>query len=265
MKVFPAILLASLPLATFAAPAPAHRPFQDEDKEEVVDKRPEVKDLLKELSSQIKKKGDEDDEAIGTIDALLKEFGQSGPKDREAIVKGVEGCFKVKRKELEDDVPDDRLYMASALALQNMAPESVKPLIKLTSNKTVEDNMGLHAQVIRSLGKTKSEDAVEPLLDFLKYKDPEIQAAAAEGLGNYSELDQDKRKEVFNDLLKLMMGAKSRVDADSTDAIARERWDIISGPIITTLQLLTGQGESNPENWQHWWNKNKKENWDDLG
>ena len=46
-------------------------------------------------------------------------------------------AFKVKRtKELQPGVPDDRLYMACAICLRKMAPESVKPLIGLILGAT---------------------------------------------------------------------------------------------------------------------------------
>ena len=103
-----------------------------------------------------------------------------------------------------------------------------------------------------TLGKTRHTSGVKPLLGLLKHKDAEIQAAAAEALGNYAELELKERKKVFEELLKLMMGEKAKADADVTDQIAQQRWQIIVGPIVTTLQLLAKHEETNPEEWQRW-------------
>ncbi len=32
--------------------------------------------------------------------------------------------------------------------------------------------------------------------------------------------------------------------------------------MITALQKLSKHDERDPVEWQHWWNKNKRENWD---
>ena len=52
-------------------------------------------------------------------------------------------------------------------------------------------------------------------------------------------------------------------DADLTDRIARERYDVIAAPMITTLQALSGADVRDPNEWRTWWNKNKKKNWDE--
>jgi hypothetical protein len=59
-----------------------------------------------------------------------------------------------------------------------------------------------------------------------------------------------------------LTSAKNAVDADANDTIARERYDVISAPIVTALQSLSGHNENDPAEWQRWWNKNKKEDWD---
>ena len=38
---------------------------------------------------------------------------------------------------------------------------------------------------------------------------------------------------------------------------------MIGPPTITTLQKLTDQKLRDFEEWQQWWNKNKREDWDE--
>ncbi|MBL4771309.1 MAG: hypothetical protein JKY61_09235, partial [Planctomycetes bacterium] len=85
---------------------------QDEDEDEVPDKREEVKNLLADLKGQIRKRGKQDKDAISTIETLMGEFEASGPKDRKSIVKGIVDCYKQKRTYSEEEGYDNSLYMA---------------------------------------------------------------------------------------------------------------------------------------------------------
>ena len=254
------MILATLLLLALA-PAPLPRLQEPTEKSQLADERPEVKALLDELGGHVKARGEKDSEAIAVVDKLTQEFPNCGPKDRAAVVKTLSDCFDVKRpKELEPDVPDDRLYKAAATALSVMGPESVKPLIAQIGSKEHRKNSSLQQMLALSLGKTKSVEGLKPLLMLLKHKDAPMQAAGAQALANFLDAPLDTRKTVFEELLKTMMDQKARKD-NVTDLEAQERWNVISGPIIETLQKVTGHGETDPELWQRWWNDNKKKEW----
>ncbi|MAB80181.1 MAG: hypothetical protein CMJ89_12585 [Planctomycetes bacterium] len=239
---------------------------QEEDETPVVDKRPEIKQLLDRFQAHTKKRGAEDLEAIGVIDELLQEFPNSGPKDRKAIVKGLDKCFKLKRtKELEPGVPDVRLYTAAAVAMGRMGPESVKPLSKQLGAKAFRKRERLLRTIALALGTTENLEAVGPLLSLLKHHNPTLVAAGAEALSHFNEAPLKLRKEMFSEQLKILMGQKATKDIDPTNVEAHERWNRISGPIVNSLQKLSGHDERDPESWQTWWNKNKKKDWDTLG
>lgn len=252
--ILPALLLSLIP-----APLPVPCPQDDAP---IVDERPEVKTLLESLAALVKARGEKDAEAIGEIDKLVQEFPASGPKDRAAIVKQLVDCFEVKRtKELEEGVPDDRLYIAAATALGTMGPESVKPLSALIGDKAHRKNSRLQQTVAMSLGKTKSPDGVKTLMSLLKHKDAPMQAAGADALAYYFDAPEATRKEIFELLLNTMMDQKSKKDTAPSDLEAQDRWNVISGPIIATLQKLTGHAETDPDLWLRWWNDNKKQDW----
>ena len=59
------------------------------------------------------------------------------------------------------------------------------------------------------------------------------------------------------------MSAKGATDADPQDQISKDRYYAISASIITTLGVLSGHDARKPEDWQRWWNKNKKKDWDE--
>jgi HEAT repeat protein len=251
--------LASAPLPLPSAGAPTTLARQDEEKP---DKRPEIKEMLDTLKGHAGKRGKQDQEAIQVIDTLNTEFENCGEKDRKSIVKGIAACLKQKRTESKEGIFDNKLYLAAAVSLGNMGPESAKPIIGWIDHKQHRKDLLLQRNLILSLGKTQAKEGIEPLLDLLSNKDAAVQGAAAEALGGYQSLDQKQRKDVFVSILKEITALKGQVDTDPTNTIARERYDVIKAPMITSLQVLSGHDERNPEAWQRWWNKNKKKDWD---
>jgi len=246
-------ILALLPLV-LAAPVqdPADKP----------DKRPEVADLVKRLKEHAGREGKEDRDAVGVIDLLNQEFGNSGPKDRESIVKGLSRCFEERRVQRGEEAPDNMLYMAAAVALGGMGPESVKPLISWIGHKNHRKDLALQSRLILSLGKTRDKDAVKTLTSSLNDKTPSLVSAAAEALGEFAGAELELRKSIFESLLKTLMSAQGAKDADVNDNIARERYDVVAAPIITSLSKLSKHDERVPNNWLTWWNKNKRLDWD---
>jgi len=254
-------LISPAPLAlTSAAPAPRLTSLQDE---EFPDKRPEVKEWLSELKDHVGERGAKDREANALIEKLTEEFKTSGEKDRASIVKEVAKCLDARRKDLKKDVPDNALKLAAAKALGAMGPESVRSLSGWVDHKKVRDNLELQRRLVLSLGETKDEDATKALLDMLDNHQPILVGAAAEALGNFTGLEQKKRKKLFEELLKALMTARGKVDADPADNIAREWWNVVSAPLMTAMTALSGHDAKNAQDWQRFWNKNKKKNWDE--
>ncbi|HVS09781.1 MAG TPA: HEAT repeat domain-containing protein [Planctomycetota bacterium] len=243
----------ALPAAALQEPAP------------VQDSRPEVKALVDQLGDHAGKRGKEDREAIEVIDKLLIEFPKSGPKDRALIVKGLDKCFTEKRQESAEGVLDNQLYLSAATALGEMAPESVPVFLSWIGHKSHRKDIALQRTLILKLGKAKSDEGRRPLVKLLTDKEAQVQGAAAEALGEYDGADLKVRKEVFEELLKLITTVKGMVDSDPNDTIARERYDVIAAPIITSLQRLSKHQEHDPAEWQRWWNKNKRDDWDAAG
>ncbi len=246
--------------ASVAPPSVSARLAQDDERE---DERDDVAERIKTLQGHIKKKGDEDLEAIAVVDGLTNEFGDFGPKDRADVVKAIDACFKARRpKELEPGVVDDRLVFAAATALGEMGPESVKSLLSRLGDKSVKNNMRVKPRVALSMGRTRDERVIDPLTKLLVDKDMEMQAAAAEALGNFADVELDARKDIFKELLSVLIDLKTKRDGDATDQEAFKRWNMISGPFVETMQRLSKHDEREAEAWQAWWNDNKKKDWD---
>jgi len=250
-----ALLLFPSPLLAFQAgkPDPAAKP----------DKRPEVAEKLANLQKLISdRKGEKDTDAIGLIDQLVQDFPNNGPKDRAAVTSALSKCFEQRRMVKEGDPPNNKLYMAAAVALSTMAPEATKELLKWIDHKDLRKDQALQTRLVDSLGKTKDKDALKPLQLLLNSKDDWMVGAAASALANYGELELGERKTVFETILKTLTSAKNQTDSTPNDTVARQRYDVIAAPMITALQKLSKHDERDPSEWQRWWNKNKHDNWD---
>jgi len=258
MHVALVLALSLAPLAPRAAAAPL---ALQNPAPTPADGRPEVKTLCEELGAHAGKRGKEDSEAISVIDKLVQEFANSGPKDRAAIVKQLDKCFTEKRQEDKDGLRENKLFLAAATALGEMKPECVPVYLKWIGEKSHKKDIALQRLLILKLGKTKDEAGRKPLINLLNDENAKIQAAAAEALGEFGEASQEVRKTTFEALLKLLMSNKGQVDSNVNDLIARERYDTIAAPIATALGRLSGQKDLSPEEYQRFWNKNKKEEW----
>lgn len=248
-----------------ACPAPIQPPqpvtWVQDDPKDLPDKRDEVKDLVATLKGHIKKRGKEDAEAIAAVKQLEAEFVKSGLKDRATIAKEVGNVLKEKRKEI-GGVIDNKLFLECATALGTLGPESSKVIQAWIGHKSHKKDVQLQERLILALGKTKDERAVKALLDLLSHHEARVQGAAGTALGNYGHLDQKVRKDIFEEVMQTLTGVYNQTQGDTQDIIARERYDVIAAPMITTLQVLSRHDERKPPEWRRWWNKNKKGDWD---
>jgi HEAT repeat protein len=253
------ILLSAVP----AAASPVAAPIALSLREDVPDKRPEVEKICEEMRAHVAKGGAEDQDAVAGVDKLLQEFKTSGPKDRAAIVAALSKNFEAKRRENEAGVRDNRIFRASAVALGQMGTDATKAITKWIGAKDHKKDMPVQIDLVHALGKTKDKAAVPDLISLLENKDAPIVGAAADALAEFADADQETRKKGFEGMLKVLMSAKGAKDSNINDGVARERYDTIASPIITSLTRLSKNDERDPDKWQNWWNKNKGKNWDE--
>lgn len=229
----------------------------------VVDRSPIVEELLDRFDDSMRNRtrgrGRDAETALGGLAALLERFEVAGPRDRSSIVRSV--ARGAERFDLVD--PDEReVVLAAVAALSHMGPESVEPLLHFVVDGRIEADREVHRRTVLALGRTRDEAATGRLLRLLHHEDPVIQAAAAEGLGEYGGLEQERRKELFYKLLGRLLDAADAVEQDEFDTVARRRYDTVVGALTTSLQRLSGHDERDPHRWQRFWNKTKREDWD---
>ncbi len=256
----PLIVLCSATAPAWSAPAPVAS-FARAD--EVPDKRPEVEKLCEQMKANVAKGGAEDQDAVAVVDKLLTEYKNSGPKDRAMIVAALSKNFEAKRRENEAGVRDNRIFRASAAALGQMGTDATKAITKWIGAKDHKKDIPVQSDLIHALGKTKDKAAVPDLIGLLEHKDAPLVGAAADALAEFVDSDLETRKKAFEGMLKVLMSAKGAKDSNVNDGIARDRYDTIASPIITSLTRLSKHDERDPDKWQNWWNKNKGKNWDE--
>lgn len=280
LHLTPLALLLSLALPAQSGAGPASGPLgpalsaqEPEKKEEpvVVDDRPEVAEKLAQLQAQVDEKGKQDKEAQGTLDALTAEFAKSGPKDRALIVKSVAKILTVPRKELAKDIPDEELKTYAAVMLGRMGPESAEVLTAHLGHKKLRETIKAQRAVILALGQTQVEKGIKPLLKVLDDPQWEFVAAAAEALGNFTEVEQKVRKDIFDQLLQRIIPLADVLETDQGQnnfgnandyELMNKEFEIIRGPIRATLERLSKHTEQSFLQWRSWWNDNKKKDWD---
>ena len=246
-----------------SAPTNPPAPHAAQKPAEFPDRRPAVKELLAKLKADIGEHGERDTRALVYLEELADEFKQSGPKDRASIVAGLAKCLEQTRKPKPDGFPNNTLYVPVANHLGKMAPESTKLLIKWIGHKKHRENLVLQRELILSLGRTKDLAAVKSLIALLQYKNDRVVAWAGTALGQFGEAPLKIRKQVFEELLQILITNKTLKDANGNDLLARRRYEAVAGPFMSTLSTLSGKSFAKPDAWQTWWKENRKANWDE--
>jgi len=221
-----------------------------------------IEDLLDQFADTLHNRagglGRNPEAGLSLLRELSERFDGCGPMDRRDIVKSLERG--IERFDLEEQAGRDFVY-AAANALGSMAPESVDPLLDLVIDNRLEKDIEVHRRLILALGQTRDKDTLSRLKKLLHHDEPAIVAAVAEALGEFEGLEQAKRKEVFYALLTCLIDAKTLSDRNTVDLTHRRRYEAIIGAMTSSLQRLSKHDERDPEQWQRFWNKNKRKPW----
>ena len=177
------------------------------------------------------------------------------------MAKSLERALSARRKPLAPGRPDDRLHFAAARALGDVGPEGARVLVRQLDEKTFRANLALRERIALSLGKTAVPEGVQPLLSLLDHREARLQAAAATALGYYGKAEGPLRKRIFRALLKVLAAQQAAREADPSDLAAQARWQTCAGPLVASLQLVSGHHADAPEAWQRWWKEHGKREW----
>lgn len=255
-----------------SAPAGAMLSFQGDkkgaDKKTPPKDDPKVVDLLKQLKKVWRGRADSDSEGARLLDELARLFEGLNTKQQKAVAKGAGDSFKARRK------PDEVvLYLSAGEALSGFGDLGASELAKVVQDRRFKkkDWSVMRSQMVRLLGRPADTRYVNLLLDIaLKDNDDQARGKAGEALGYYAKYDQKIRKKIFEKLVKGLeeVYAQSKANIDPND-LGRETWvqryAAIQDPWMKTLTRLSGQSIKDVQAWTHWWNKNKRDNWDKKG
>ncbi|MEM7200858.1 MAG: HEAT repeat domain-containing protein [Planctomycetota bacterium] len=163
------------------------------------------------------------------------------------------------------------VFKAAAYALGEIGPDGSRSLVKAYNSSKYQperDWVGLRADFLKALGRTKDVKQVEFLIDrAARDHEDEILRAAGIALGHFDEAKQKVRKNIVKELVKKLneIFNKSRQSVDPGDPVmARAKYTLaaIERDWNQTLRKLTGQDFKTAPEWQRFYNKNKGKNWD---
>lgn len=254
-----------------ASPLVAYQDDEEGDEDKPLpDKRPEIKELLKQLKDHIKAKGKEDQEAQAVMERLADEFEVSGPKDRDSIIDGLGDVVEAKRKDKAKDVPDEDVHAFASVMLGRCGKDAGPRLIKLVNHKNLREKTKARRAAILALGRTGHPKAKNPLIDLLKDEEHYVAGAAAEAMGSLAGLEEDDRKDMVKEIINEVILLVDQLDVAAADGSLgggnyeefQKRYDAVSGGAQSSLEALTGANEADFKAWRTWYNKNKKKSWD---
>lgn len=229
---------------------------------------PSIKSLIAELTEELAKKELDTAQRIELIKKLAAQFSLAGTKDRSTIVKALERCLSTR----VTGKADLELADLTARALSTMAPESVPVLLRAVDNKSLMKDPELARTLVLALGKTRDKSVIKTLSGLLDHNQAHLVASAGEALGEFDQAALETRKKLFEELLKTLVSAKDTRDAalqtaaqtaTMADPSYAQRYDTLQPALCTALARLAHEEARTPEQWQSWWNKNKRANWDE--
>jgi hypothetical protein len=232
---------------------------------------PAVAEQIKQFRSAIsERKGERDAEASNLIDKLLVAYPGMHPKDQAEVVKTLQECLlssKIRR-----DTEHTTLFVGCAEALGRMGTEGAEILVKACKSPKFKGQewISLRGVFVRNVGRAKDLRQVDFLVDVAsRDPDDEVMKAAGEALGNYEDAELPVRKEIAKELIKKLseVHGQALANIDPNDPQvkrSKQQLTAISRDWNTTLSKLTKQSINSPEEWQHFWNKNKDKDWDKM-
>jgi hypothetical protein len=230
---------------------------------------PQVIVLEKALKAIVAdKKGRKDDEGVKILDKFTKLYPKLNKKQQKVVLKAASHVFKARRKP-----QNPLLFFSGSEALGHFGGDGAKELAKLIQQKNFRhrDWTPLRVHLIKQLGKAADLSFVKLLLDLaLRDKEDQVRGAAGEALGNYSKKKQKTRKLIVGKLIKELNstynGSKSSLDpVDPVRKLYEDRFKAIQDPWMKALTKLTTLNFRTPLEWEKWYNKNKRKNWEKLG
>jgi HEAT repeat protein len=203
--------------------------------------------------------------ARSLVEELYSRFFSSEKKDRREIAAGIGSFLQSCELGAEADPafgPRREVACEAANALSLMGQEGVAVLLASIGERR-DGDLAVERCMVLALGRTRSADALPRLLALLHHPEAVVQGAAAEALGEFGKLEGERRKDVFYALLQTLQDAWDKLERDPFDVGVRQRYDVIVAPITTSLQRLSGHDERDPSLWQRFWNKHKRDDWDE--
>lgn len=233
--------------------------------ETVEEELPDLKELVAELNTEYKDKRDRDVERIAAIYSILEEnYSKYPDADQKKIVKSIKAGFDIK-----PPLADRSFQKTGAASLSGMGKEGLKALeyalksknLKPKNNddqREVDECIQVKAFIIEAMGMSKNPDAIKTLTKLLWDDDAETIKASCKALANYNELPLKERKEIVEELVKVYANLNTLALNNPKIPQYKQKLITVEGYFNVALNKLTLQSLESAEEWQKWYNDNKK-------
>lgn len=177
------------------------------------------------------------------------------------------GGWEAGRAALEAVVDTDPTLREKAFALaEREHHEKLVPVLTdLLEDKDLRRDADLRRRIAHAYAVMGTTKVIEPLTSLIRTDEPaEVVDEAARALAAHVTATVPQRREPVRRLVDLYETTYNlMVSIRTEDRIQRQvmtkRWDVYGKTVLATLQALTGQQLTRPQEWRRWWNDHKKD------
>ncbi len=193
----------------------------------------------------------------GERKALLSERKKLG-KQQEALAAEIYKAFVHKSRKAINEA-NLQMWRAGAYSLGQMGEPGADYLWKIFEHKKFKDEPDFRGLCLQQIGYTHAYVAyVKELIDLLDHHEYLFIAKASDALAQFGDAPGDIRKRAVERLVILLAQNWEATISDKTDEESQRKYRKTGQAMRNALEALTGTTQSDPQQWTHWWNKNKK-------
>ncbi|MHC4381124.1 MAG: hypothetical protein ACYSU1_08540, partial [Planctomycetota bacterium] len=153
-----------------------------------------------------------------------------------------------------------QMWKAAAYSLGQMGSSGAHFLWKAFDLKKLDDEPDLRGLCLEQIGYTHAyEDFAEELIDLLDHHEYLFIAKAADALAQFGEAPGSIRRDAVEKLVKQLSQNWEATISDKSDEEAQRKYRKTGQAMRDALEALTGTSQDNPQEWNTWWNENKKD------
>lgn len=153
-----------------------------------------------------------------------------------------------------------QMWKAAAYSLGQMGSSGAHFLWKAFELKKLNDEPDLRGLCLEQIGYTHAyEDFAEELINLLDHHEYLFIAKASDALAQFGAAPGSIRQAAVEKLVKQLSQNWEATISDKSDEESQRKYRKTGQAMRDALEALTGTSQDNPQEWNTWWNENKKD------